>query len=64
MTDRTAGTALMAAGVAAVFAAVAVAAAVRACRCPTRGSEVTSGTKRHRPGPPIITPSCANPPFC
>ncbi|MFJ6378483.1 hypothetical protein ACIQI7_00545 [Kitasatospora sp. NPDC092039] len=48
MTDRTASAALVAAGAAAVFAAVSVAAA-RACRCPVPGAEGALGAGRRRP---------------
>ncbi|RKT20111.1 hypothetical protein BX285_4592 [Streptomyces sp. 1114.5] len=75
MTDRTAGAALVAAGAAAVFAAVSLAAAVRACRCPVEGAAGTERSrraKRHlRPGPGPgggpprpPRPPCPNPPFC
>ncbi|MFE4482370.1 MULTISPECIES: hypothetical protein [Streptomycetaceae] len=70
MTDRTANTALMAAGVAAVFAAVSIAAALRACKCPVRGGESASEAGRsHRPGPsssssPGSHPHGCTPPNC
>ncbi|MGW1173610.1 hypothetical protein ACWD4P_07800 [Kitasatospora sp. NPDC002543] len=60
MTDRTASTALVAAGVTAVFAAVSVAAAIRACRCPVPGGEGAPGAKHHHPGPSATT-SLSNP---
>ncbi|MFE4974456.1 hypothetical protein ACFRAR_20415 [Kitasatospora sp. NPDC056651] len=65
MTDRTAGTALVAAGVAAVFAAVSVAAAIRACRCPVPGAEGAPGAKRpHRGRPGTIHTHGCSPPDC
>ncbi|WP_316528577.1 hypothetical protein [Kitasatospora brasiliensis] len=65
MTDRTAGTALVAAGVAAVFAAVSVAAAIRACRCPVPGTEGAPGAKRpHRGGHGTIHTHGCSPPDC
>ncbi|MEU9044941.1 MULTISPECIES: hypothetical protein [unclassified Kitasatospora] len=72
MTDRTVGTALMAAGAAALFAAVSLAAAARACRCPVRSVESVKGSRRPKPRPHLghghgggpAKPHCPNPPNC
>lgn len=69
MTDRTASAALVAAGVAAVFAAVSVVAAARACKCPVRRGEGAPGARRHHhpgpaPGPSHPTPEGCTPPNC
>ncbi|MFI8454676.1 hypothetical protein [Kitasatospora sp. NPDC085464] len=69
MTDRTASTALLAAGAAAFFAAISVAAAARACRCPVEHGAGGHRAKRrphigHVPGGGGPKGLCPNPPNC